>query len=204
MNTAIRVLHIDDNSLDRQLVQDALVHEDGHFVVMSAASREDYEAQLALGSFDLVLTDFNILGFEGLQVIDDIHDKYPAVPVIFVTGTGSEEVAVEAMKRGAADYVIKTPKHIRRLPMAIHAAMELTRLRLARLQSEQLLRTSEERLRAFANALPDLAFIMDEDGRLVQLLNTPEHLLYTTAEQQCGRLVHEVLPEPVADQIMDA
>jgi len=203
MNKALNILHIDDSAFDRQLVRDALEHENGRFTVTSAASREEFEALLTVGGFDLVLTDFNILGFEGLQVIDEVHERYADVPVIIVTGTGSEEIAVEAMKRGAVDYVIKTPRHIRRLPMAIDAAMELAQLRTERLQSEAMLRKSEELLRAFANALPDLAFIMDEDGRYLELLSTPSHLLYTAAEHQRGKLVHEVLPKSVADPIME-
>lgn len=204
MNIPLRILHVDDNLFDRQLVQDALEHDNDAFVVTPAASRAEYEAQLASGRYDLVLTDFNILGFEGLQVIDDVREKHPNVPVIVVTGTGSEEVAVEAMKRGAIDYVIKTPRHIRRLPLAIRAAMELVRLRNERARSEAALRTSEAQLRAFASALPDLAFIVDADGRYLRLLSTPEHLLYMTAESQQGKLVTEVLPDAVANQVMAA
>ena len=85
------------------------------------ASRADFETALAQGDFDLVLSDFNILGFEGLQVLEAVHAKDSNLPVIIVTGTGSEEVAAEAIKRGAADYVIKTPRHIQRLPHTIHA-----------------------------------------------------------------------------------
>lgn len=204
MNTTFRILHVDDNPLDRELVRDALEHENAQFAVTTATSRQEFEMRLAANNYDLVLTDFNILGFEGVQVIDAVHQKNPATPVIVVTGTGSEEVAAEAMKRGAVDYVIKTPRHIRRLPMAILSAVERKRLADERLQSEQALRFSEERLRAFANALPDLASIIDEDGRCVQFLSAPEHLLYTSVENELGKLVHEVLPKTVADQIMGA
>ena len=90
---------------------------------------------LPKGDFDLVLSDFNILGFEGLQVLEAVRAKDPNLPVIIVTGTGSEEVAAEAIKRGAADYVIKTPSHIQRLPHTIHAALEKKRLEDERQQA---------------------------------------------------------------------
>lgn len=204
MTPQLHIFHVDDNPLDRELVRDALEHESSQFVVTAATSRQEFENHLLAHTYDLVLTDFNILGFEGLQVIDAVYQRDPTVPVIVLTGTGSEEVAVEAMKRGAADYVLKTPRHIRRLPMAIWSAMERKQLREESSKSERALQSSEERLRAFANALPDLAFILDEDGRFIQFLNTPEHLLYESTEQQLGRLVHEVMPTPVADQIMHA
>lgn len=204
MPTPFRILHIDDNAFDRQLVRDALEQTPDQFILTEAASREDYELYLAEDSYDVVLTDFNILGFEGLQVIDAIHEKHPTTPVIVVTGTGSEEVAVEAMRRGASDYVIKTPKHIRRLPVAIQAAIERNQLQNERSQAEQALRASEERLRAFTKALPDLAFIVDDDGRFVQLLSAVEHHLYGEGERLVGKRIHDVLPEPIVEPILEA
>ena len=136
MKSPILVLYVDDSPLDRQLVRDALEHEHGGFVVAEAASRAEFETALAGGSFDLVLSDFNILGFEGLQVLDTVQAHQLDIPVVIVTGTGSEEVAVEAMKRGAADYVIKTPQHIQRLPMTIHAVFEKQHLEQQRQRAE--------------------------------------------------------------------
>jgi len=147
MNQPIRVLYVDDYQLDRELVRDALGIEPGEFQVTETASRADFESALANGEFDLVLSDFNILGFEGLQVLEAVHAKDPNLPVVIVTGTGSEQTAVEAMKGGAADYVIKKPEHIRRLPLAIHAVLEKKR-------QEDALRDSEERYRSLFEDSP--------------------------------------------------
>src|SRR6185503_16469812 len=107
----------------------------------------EFESALAKDGFDLVLSDFNILGFEGLQVLDAVHARYKQMPVVIVTGTGSEEVAVEAMKRGAADYVIKTPRHIQRLPITIYAVFE-------KKYQEEERQWAEERYRAiYENAV---------------------------------------------------
>jgi response regulator RpfG family c-di-GMP phosphodiesterase len=128
MSNVIRILYVDDSPLDRDLVRDALEKEVDGYQVVEATTREEFETALANGEFDLVLTDFNILGYEGLQVIAKVHAKNPCLPVVIVTGTGSEEVAVEAMKGGASDYVIKTPSHIRRLPLTVQAVLENARL----------------------------------------------------------------------------
>ena len=144
MTSPIHILYVDDYPLDRQLVRDALEKEHGGFRVTEAASRAEFEGALAKGSFDLVLSDFNILGFEGLQVLEAVHAKDKQIPVVIVTGTGSEEVAVEAMKRGAADYVIKTPKHIQRLPITIHAVLEKKYLEEERKQAEERFRAIYE------------------------------------------------------------
>ena len=71
------------------------------------------------------------------QVLDAVHAKDINLPVIIVTGTGSEDVAAEAIKRGAADYVIKTPSHIQRLPHTIHAALEKKQLEIEHQLAEQ-------------------------------------------------------------------
>jgi len=72
-----------------------------------------------------------------------------------------------------------------------------------RIKAEQALRASEERLRAITNALPDLLFVLDEDGRYLDVLTAEENLLYTPAEKLKGRLLHEVFPEPQASRFWE-
>lgn len=127
MAEPIRVLYVDDSSLDRELVRDALEKDAEGFEVVEAASRSELEARIREGVYDLVLSDFNILGYQGLQVIDTVRAADSRLPVIIITGTGSEEVAVEALKRGAADYLLKAPQTFRRLPMTIRAVLDRLR-----------------------------------------------------------------------------
>lgn len=190
MSQPIRILYVDDYPLDRELVRDALEKEHQGFQVVEATSRADFEARLAEGAFDLVLTDFNILGFEGLQVLDAVRATHPRTPVVVVTGTGSEEVAVEALKGGAADYVIKTTKHIRRLPETIYAALEKQRLQEEHVQADRLLRESEERFRATINQAPVGIAHLGTDGhwllvnqRLCDIVGyTPAEMLARTVQ----------------------
>ncbi|MBE0650246.1 MAG: GAF domain-containing protein [Bacteroidales bacterium] len=124
MAEKIRILYIDDNPGDRALVKDSLEKEHSGYSLMLAKSKEEFEKLIHKHIFDLVLTDFNILGFEGLQVLATVQEVSPGTPVIVVTGTGSEEIAVQALKRGASDYIIKSPQHIVRLPNSIKAVLE--------------------------------------------------------------------------------
>ena len=186
---AIRILYVDDYPLDRELVRDALEKEHGGFQVIEAASRADFEVRLAEGSYDVVLSDFNILGFEGLQVIAAVHANHPHIPVVIVTGTGSEEIAVEALKRGAADYVIKSPQHIRRLPETIHAVLEKRRL------EEERQRVEQERDRLF-NFSIDLLCIASFDGYFKQLNPAWEKTLrWTNAELMAKPYLEFVHPD---------
>ncbi len=193
----IRILYVDDYPLDRELVRDVLTIESNEFELTEAASRADFETALAKGNFDLVLSDFNIAGFEGLQVLNRLHQINPEIPVIIVTGTGSEEIAVEAMKRGAADYVIKKFHHIQRLPLTIHAVLEKKRI-------EQEKRESEARYRSLFMSLSEgFAYhevILDGQGqpvdyRFLEVNSTFENTTGLKSEQLVGRTVREVMPD---------
>jgi len=144
----LHILYVDDSKFDRELVRHVLEREHGGFRITEAASQQEFETRLQDGTYDLVLTDFNILGFEGFHVLDQVRAFDPHLPVVIVTGTGSEEVAVEAMKRGVGDYVIKTPKHIQRLPNTILSAIEKKRL-----QQERMIAISELQARARQQAV---------------------------------------------------
>ena len=137
MNKPIHILHIDEDRLYRQLVQHILEKEAGGFQISKAASESEFEAWLAQGNYDLVLTDFNVFGLEGSQVFDAVRFVDPQTPVVIVTGASSETMAAEAIERGATDYVLKTPQYLRCLPYAIRAALEQQHLQAERKLAEE-------------------------------------------------------------------
>ena len=153
MISHIRVLYIDDSPFDRDLVKDALSSSDKQFVITDISNRKQLEAVLEGEEFDCVLSDLNILGYTGLDVFDVVIRLSPHTPVIILTGTGSEECAVEAMKRGVADYILKTPKHIMRLPYSLSAAVEAARSASQKRESEAYLRIAASVFRASREAV---------------------------------------------------
>ncbi len=169
MREKIRVLHIDDNLHDRKLVKDVLLNEYDGFEVVEADNRENFLLHLNEKDFDIILSDFNILGFDGLQVLQIVKEKYPNMPVIIVTGTGSEEIAIQAMKLGAADYVIKSVTHIRGLAHSIELVLESKKNQKARKKALAALSKSEEKYRRIFENVQDVFYQTDKMGIITEI-----------------------------------
>jgi len=104
------VLVVDDAAVDRKLVG-GLLSKGNNLQVQFATNGEDALAQLAINPPDVVVTDLVMPGMSGLELVTQIADRSPSIPVILMTGKGSEEVAVQALKAGAASYVPKGALH---------------------------------------------------------------------------------------------
>jgi signal transduction histidine kinase len=124
----ISVLIIDDAPADRSLVERSLKRELPNIDVRTAVTRDDLHIMLDKRHFDVIVSDYMIRGFTGLDVISDVRERGLDTPIVILTGTGTEQVAIEAMKRGVADYVIKNAHHIKRLPTTVLRVIQSHRL----------------------------------------------------------------------------
>jgi len=132
-----RILIVDDDPDDRALVGHELRREFRGIELVSVGGAAALESALAGDRCDVVVTDYHLHWTTGLIVLRRIQALWPDCPVVMFTGTGSEEVAVEAMRAGLADYVIKSPSHFARLPVAVHGAWTSAR-RTRRLHESEL------------------------------------------------------------------
>ena len=131
MSDPWRLLLIDDNLDDRVFVRRVLTREIDALEVQEAGDAKTLALALEAGPFDLVITDY-ALGFtNGFLVLDTLKSRWPEVPVILCTGTLSEEIAVEALRKGLDDYVLKDPQRLLRLPAAVRGAIDHARQRAA-------------------------------------------------------------------------
>ncbi|AFY89852.1 hybrid sensor histidine kinase/response regulator [Chroococcidiopsis thermalis] len=149
----LRILLIDDNPSDRKLESRELQREFAEIEIQTAIDAAEFERALAAGGFDLVITDHQLHWSDGLAILDAVKTKYPDCPVILFTDSGTEEVAVTAMKRGATDYVRKGKPY--RLALAVREALEKQNLRQERAKAIEQMQLSEANLR-FALEAADL------------------------------------------------
>jgi len=157
----LRVLLVDDNPDDRALAEHSLREALPGMNVRHIFTPEALEDALKRRDYDLVVTDYHLRWTDGQEVLRRVKESSPDCPVILYTGTGSEETAVEVMKAGLDDYVLKSSKHQVRLGAAAQAALE-------RAQQRRMLREAELRYQSlFENSLASFLVLDPRDGRIV-------------------------------------
>jgi PAS domain S-box-containing protein len=145
MKTSIRVLYLEDSPRDAELIQDKLDADGLACDVLRVDRREDFEAALSNQTFDLILCDYNLPGYNGLSALKLAQEKHSATPLIMISGSLGEEQAIECLHSGATDYVLK--QRLDRLTSSVSRALATSEEQLRRRQAEAALNDSETRLR---------------------------------------------------------
>ena len=127
MEAPIRILHLEDNPNDAELIQSLLTNAGIRCEALLVDARAEFEHMLRQGGFDLILSDYTLPSFDGLTALDLARERCPKVPFIFVSGTLGEDVAVDALKHGATDYILKERPY--RLAPAVERALREVRER---------------------------------------------------------------------------
>ncbi len=127
----MRVLVIDDNPDDRQLVRRELEALFPYADIVELATKSQLDAALSAGDVDLVVTDLALRWGSGREVLEQVKAERPGCPVVMFTGTGDEMTAVELLKSGLDDYVVKSARQLPRLRVSLKMVVEAARNRSA-------------------------------------------------------------------------
>ena len=162
----MRVLLLEDVPTDAEITLRELRKVGVPFVSKRVDTRERFQEALAEFRPDLILSDFSLpASFDGLAALDIARNTHPEIPYVFVSGTIGEDRAVEALKRGATDYVLKD--RLNRLVPVIRRALEEKEEKLARRRAEESARASEQKLRLMIDGVKDYALLLlDCDGQV--------------------------------------
>jgi len=121
MSPPLHILHLEDDVNDAALIQATLETGAVACTITCVQTRVDFVAALTRGGVDLVLSDYSLPKFDGLSAVKIVHEKWPAIPIILVSGMSGEERAIDALKSGATDYILKD--RLSRLCPAIRRAL---------------------------------------------------------------------------------
>src|ERR1700738_4600919 len=141
MKSPLRILYLEDDPGDAELVQETLAVEDIACQVTRVETETDFISSLRESGFDLIFADYTLPSFDGLSALKIARQHSPSLPLIFVSGTLAEEVAIEALKVGATDYLFKT--RLSRIVPSVQRALREAEERIDLSRAEEALRRSE-------------------------------------------------------------
>jgi|WetSurMetagenome_2_1015567.scaffolds.fasta_scaffold01728_12 signal transduction histidine kinase len=162
MKVPLKILHLEYDPLDAEFVKSTLQAEGIACDILRVAKREDFMNAIDSCEFDLIFSDYQLPGFDGLSALSIAKEKYPAIPFILITGNMGEELAIEILKSGATDYVLKS--RMARLAPSMRRALREAAERAERLQALSDLKESNEQLRQLAAHLQS---VREEERTLI-------------------------------------
>jgi len=200
IDARLRVLIVEDMEADAMLAAEEL-RDAGHDIEWERVdTAPGLRNALCRARWDLVLSDHNMPGFDGLQALRIVREHDSGVPFIMVSGTIGEENAANVIRAGAAQLVLK--HDLAQLAPAVERALREAEAHRARSVAEKRLRESEERYRALAEASNDVIFVVDEDDCLQYVNNAGERLSGRPASTLLGTPLSELFPgESVVDAV---
>ncbi|HZM02239.1 MAG TPA: response regulator [Candidatus Saccharimonadales bacterium] len=188
----LRILILEDVAADAELIQRELRRAQIAFVARCVETREGYLQGLTEFAPDIVLSDFSMPGFSAIEALDLRNDRPDPPPFILVTGSQSEEVAVQCMKDGADDYILKAT--LKRLPSALLNAIKKKHAEREHKQAELAI----EKLAAFPRLNPNPIFELNSMGTLNYCNQAAEEMA-----RSVGKAPSEILPEDIVAVVQE-
>ena len=191
MTRSIHVLHLEDSPRDAEIIRQRLDGADVSFDVVLANSKDSFEAALTREPFDLIISDYNLPGYDGVRALKQAQATQPDVPVILISGTVVEEEAVRCLQIGATDYLLKG--RLDRLVPAVQRALQEAETRRARKRVEGALGESEARKAAILDSVLDCIVTMDANGIVIEFNSAAARTFGYTKAEAIGRSLAELI-----------
>jgi PAS domain S-box-containing protein len=165
MSEKLRILILEDVPTDAELMIEELAEAGMAIVSKRVSTKASFVSAIADFSPDIILSDYSLPSFDGLGALRIARERCPDVPFIFVSGALGEEMAIDLLKKGATDYVLKS--RLSRLEPAVRRALHEVEERRERERAEDALKESEARYRTIFENTGTATVIVEEDGTIV-------------------------------------
>ncbi|MDP3285972.1 MAG: response regulator, partial [Desulfobacterales bacterium] len=198
MKKKLQILNLEDNPTDSDLIKETL--EDGGIEceLTRVETEEDFLAACDKGGFDIVLADFNLPSYDGLSALAVARERCPDIPFIFVSGKMGEEIAIESLKSGATDYILKN--NLRRLVSSVRRALKEAESKTERKQADEKMRRMNVFLDSVIENIPNMLFLKDaRDLKFVRFNRAGEDLLGYSRDDLLGKSDYDFFPKDQAD-----
>ena len=201
MKDSLKILFVEDVLIDAELNWRELEKGSIVFKKRLVSNRKDYLKGLESFKPDIIISDYYLPQFDGMQALLIRNELAPQTPFIIVTGSVNEEVAVECMKAGADDYVIK--EHLAMLPYAIKEALGKWLKEKEKKAAEDALLESEEKFRSIMENSADAIFIADKQGKYLYTNKAVTVMLGFTPEEMQNKTILDLAPPDKTDEYFE-
>ena len=197
MNKRLRILHLEDEPDFAELVRSMFEQDQLDVEIKRVGDRASYQKLLETEEFDVIISDYHLPSFTGLEAMAMAKKRHPQTPFILVSGTIGEQAAIESLKAGATDYILKQQPE--RLPSAVRRAVQESAERAKLRGAELELARREKYFRTLTENSLDILCIINREGNLDYLSASVKNVLGYAPEEMRGQpafaLVHaEDLP----------
>ena len=201
MQSQLKILIVEDVPADAELAMRELKRAGIAYEMVRVETKAVFLRKLEEFKPDLIVSDFSLPEFDGKSALALAKEICPDTPFIFVSGTIGEEAAVESLKSGATDYILKN--NLKRLASAVKRAVDQARELVARRKAERELKEAQERFSLFMQHLPGSALMKDLEGRITFVNPAMEKSTGKKAAELIGRSDDEFRPAEVARKIRE-
>jgi len=198
MDKKLKILMLEDVATDAELIERELRKANIDFSSKRIETKEAFIRELKEFSPDLILSDYALPSFDGMSALKIVQEEYSYVPFIFVTGSLGEEKAIETLKSGATDYVLK--ERLSRLGAAVHRALCEAEERIQRKQAERKIQEQA----ALPNKTQDAIVVRDMEHNILFWNKGAERLYGWKAEEVVGKNAIDLFYKEISPQLAEA
>jgi len=190
----INILLIEDEDPHAELIQRAFEGQDGQIQIRRAKSLAEARTKIKVQEPSLIIADWRLPDGESMELLPSQHDLL-AIPIILMTSYGNERIAVEALRSGALDYVVKSPESMLDMPHLAERALEQWAARTERIHMQEALRESESQFRLLAENASDMIARLTTGGQVLYISPACKTVLGYDPEELAGMSIFDLIHE---------